>query len=298
MIVEVNLKEYIRNKQDIIKEATNTYFHQKRIPDELKKSMLYSLEAGGKRLRPILLFASYEAYKQESITPAISSALALEMIHTYSLIHDDLPAMDDDDYRRGKLTNHKVYSEATAILAGDALLTYSFEIIVEDPQLNNEQKIKIIKHLAKASGPKGMVAGQILDIEAENKAVISLEQLEKVHTLKTGELLRFAVSTGAFLGGASEQQIAELETYAYYLGLIFQVQDDILDITGDEDKLGKQVGSDEDNDKSTYPKLLGLDGAIQKKNEYVEKAKAALKKANADIGYLMALTDYFSQRDH
>ena len=296
--MEVNLKEYIQNKQDIIKEATHTYFHQIRIPDELKKSMLYSLQAGGKRLRPILLFASYEAYKRESITPAISSALALEMIHTYSLIHDDLPAMDDDDYRRGKLTNHKVYSEATAILAGDALLTYSFEVIAEDPQLSNEQKVEIINRLAKVSGPKGMVAGQILDIEAENKATVSLEELEKVHTLKTGELLRFAVSTGAFLGGATEQQIAELETYAYYLGLIFQVQDDILDITGDEDKLGKQVGSDEDQDKSTYPKLLGLDGARQKKNEYVKKAKAALEKANADIGYLMALTDYFSQRDH
>src|SRR5699024_5460267 len=137
-----------------------------------------------------------------------------------------------------------------------------------------------------------------LDIEAENKAVIALEQLEKEHTNKTGELLRFAVSTGALLGGASEEQIAAMQTYAYYLGLIFQVADDILDITGDEYKLGKQVGSDEDNDKSTYPKLLGLDGAIQKKNEYVEKAKSALKKANADIGYLVALTDYFSQRDH
>src|SRR5690625_873243 len=193
MIVEVNLKEYIRNKQDIIKEATNTYFHQKRIPDELKKSMLYSLQAGGKRLRPILLFASYEAYKRESITPRRSSDLALEMIHTYSLIHDDLPAMDDDDYRRGKLTNHKVFDEATAILAGDSLLTYAFEIIANDPLLTDKEKVYTIQKLSVASGPQGMIAGQTLDIEAEEKE-ITIDELNKIHINKKNDIYQLVVN--------------------------------------------------------------------------------------------------------
>jgi len=296
MIVDVNLNEYINNKQTLVEKELKTYFHNQEIPHELKESMLYSLQAGGKRLRPVLLFASYQIFKQD-INPAISSAIALEMIHTYSLIHDDLPAMDDDTYRRGQLTNHKVFNEAVAILAGDALLTYSFELITNDPLLTEKQKVQIVQLLAQASGPKGMVGGQILDLEAENKS-LELEGLEQVHTLKTGELLKFAISTGALLGGATKEQISELETFAYYLGLIFQVQDDILDITGDEKKIGKAVGSDEDNEKSTYPKLLVLDGTINNKNEYVQLAKKALKKAQADTSILMALTDYFSQRDH
>lgn len=296
MIVDVNLDEYIADKQTLIEEEIQTYFCNQHIPDQLKKSMLYSLEAGGKRLRPVLLFASYEVFKQD-VRPAVSSAIALEMVHTYSLIHDDLPAMDDDTYRRGQLTNHKVFNEAIAILSGDALLTYSFEIVTNDPLLTNEQKVEVVKLLAKASGPEGMVGGQVLDLEAENNS-LELKGLERVHTLKTGELLRFAISTGAFLGGATKKQISEMETFAYYLGLIFQVQDDILDITGDEEKIGKAIGSDEDNDKSTYPKLLGLEGAIDKKNEYVQLAKNALNKTKANTSLLMALTDYFSQRDH
>lgn len=291
-----NLNHYISEKLVILKEETERLFEVSGIPENLKKSMLYSLEAGGKRLRPILLFASYQAFNRE-IKPAISSAIALEMIHTYSLIHDDLPAMDDDDYRRGQLTNHKVFNEATAILAGDGLLTYSFEVISNDPILSAEQKLRIMQDLSKASGPKGMVAGQILDLEAEHRTV-TLSELEQVHALKTGELLRFAIATGAYLSGASNRQIAQLEKFAYYLGLIFQVQDDILDITGDEEKIGKAIGSDEENEKSTYPKLLGLDGAIQKKNDYVNKAKEALKQAEADTEILVGLIDYFSQRDH
>jgi len=296
MSVNVNLTEYISEKQTLIDNKIKDYFRNQDIPEQLKESMLYSLQAGGKRLRPVLLFASYQVFK-EDINPVVSSAVTLEMIHTYSLIHDDLPAMDDDTYRRGQLTNHKVFNEATAILAGDGLLTYSFEIITRDPLLTIEQKVEVVKLLAKASGPEGMVGGQILDLEAENHGV-NLEGLERVHTLKTGELLKFAISIGAYLGGASETQISELERFSYYLGLIFQVQDDILDVTGDEEKIGKAVGSDEDNEKSTYPKLLGLQGAIDKKNEYVQSAKEALTKAQADTSILMALTDYFSQRDH
>lgn len=291
------MNEFINHYKDIVDNELILHLEKLQVPDQLKRSMIYSVEAGGKRLRPILLLASYLTFEKSKFHQALSSAIALEMIHTYSLIHDDLPAMDDDDYRRGKLTNHKVFDEATAILAGDALLTYSFEIIAEDPLLFDEERSVIIQLLASSSGPKGMVAGQILDMEAETRE-ISLEELEQVHYLKTGKLLEFAIQAGAFLGGASREQIENLKEFAYYLGLIFQVQDDILDITGTQEKLGKPVGSDEGNNKSTYPKLLGLEGARKKKEEYVQKAIHYLEKADAGSGYLKELTDYFSNRDH
>jgi geranylgeranyl diphosphate synthase, type II len=205
--------------------------------------------------------------------------------------------MDNDDFRRGKPTNHKVFNEATAILAGDALLTYSFEIVGTDTGLSDEQRIRLVRMLAQVSGPTGMVGGQLLDMEAEDRAV-SLEELERIHTLKTGELLRFAVFAGAYIAGANEKQLAALEKFAYYLGLIFQVQDDILDVTGDQEKLGKPVGSDEENQKSTYPKLLGLKGAQNRKDYYVIEAKKALQLAGAEGSTLMELTDYFSNRDY
>ncbi|SES82682.1 farnesyl-diphosphate synthase [Oceanobacillus limi] len=291
-----SLRDYLVSKQKLIEKEINKSVQSLRVPPKLKESMLYSLEAGGKRLRPILLMASYETYGKES-AKVISSAIALELIHTYSLIHDDLPAMDDDSYRRGKLTNHKMFDEATAILAGDALLTYSFEIVSNDPLLSDKEKVDIIKKLSECSGPNGMVGGQILDMEAENRNV-SLEELEKIHELKTGELLKFAITSGALLGNASPKQLEALEEFSYYLGLIFQVQDDILDVIGDQEKIGKTVGSDESNQKSTYPKLLGLKGAQDRKMDYVNKAKHALKKADADVSMLSALTDYFSERDY
>lgn len=291
-----NLKRFLDKYRMKLEQAYKHYFSQLDIPSNLKQSMLYSLEAGGKRLRPVLMFASYEVYGN-SIEKVMSSAIALEMIHTYSLIHDDLPAIDDDDYRRGKLTNHKQFNEATAILAGDALLTYSFELISEDALLSSDEKVKLIQLLSETSGPKGMIAGQILDIEAEKQAV-SLEEMERIHALKTGELIRFAIVAGAYLGGATEKQSNHLTDYAYYLGLIFQVQDDILDITGDVSKIGKPVGSDEHNEKSTYPKLLGLNEAIQQKDFYVEKAFNSLRLADAEDSVLTDLTKYFSERDY
>ncbi|MDY0408396.1 polyprenyl synthetase family protein [Virgibacillus soli] len=280
----------------MMEKELNKHFKHEHFPKVLKDAMLYSLEAGGKRLRPVLLAASYGAF-QTGTDKILTSAVALEMIHTYSLIHDDLPAMDNDDYRRGKLTNHKAFNEAIAILAGDALLTYSFEIIANDPLLSSDEKVTILQMLSRASGPHGMVAGQIYDMEAEDKA-ISLEQLENIHALKTGELVGFAVKAGAFLGNASEEQLKHLEKFAYYLGILFQVQDDILDIEGDEEKLGKSVGSDIDQNKSTYPKLLGLNGAKKLKLEYANKAKESLKMAQANTDILMNLIDHFSQRDH
>ncbi|RKQ37748.1 polyprenyl synthetase family protein [Oceanobacillus halophilus] len=291
-----NLNEFLKDFRMIIEEELSQNLQKLTIPKQLKDSMLYSVEAGGKRLRPILLLASYKAY-DENYQKALSSSIALEMVHTYSLIHDDLPAMDDDNYRRGKLTNHKAFDEATAILAGDALLTYSFELIGKDTLLTNDEKVEMITNLSASSGPSGMVAGQFLDMDAENRT-ITLEELEQIHMLKTGKLLEFAIYAGAYLAGATKQQLENLKEYSFYLGLIFQVQDDILDITGDEEKLGKPVGSDEGNEKGTYPKLLGLDGAINKKKEYVNKAVAALEKADAHNSHLMALTEHFSNRDH
>ncbi|WP_156290837.1 polyprenyl synthetase family protein [Oceanobacillus salinisoli] len=291
-----SLKEYISDYRNMIEMELQEHLQKLSIPEQLKDSMLYSVEAGGKKLRPILLLASYQAYKKD-YKKAVSSSVALEMIHTYSLIHDDLPALDDDDYRRGKPTNHKAFNEATAILAGDALLTYSFEVIAKDPLLDAEQKVEIMKMLSFCSGPSGMVAGQFLDMGAENREV-TIEELEKIHMLKTGKLLEFAVFTGAYLAGASEKQLEHLKQFSFYLGLIFQVQDDILDVMGDEEQLGKPVGSDEGNEKSTYPKLLGIEGAIKKKEEYAANAAAALQKANAQNTYLMALMEYFSNRSY
>ncbi|SFD52834.1 farnesyl-diphosphate synthase [Lentibacillus persicus] len=289
------LKEFISENRELIQSELNKHLANLDIPVRLKESMIYSLEAGGKRLRPVILMASFRNYDHE-INRVLPTAAALEMIHTYSLVHDDLPAMDDDDVRRGMPTNHKKFDEATAILAGDALLTYSFELISNDALLTDSEKVRIVQILAEASGPKGMVAGQILDMEAEKKDA-TLEELETIHTLKTGELFRFAIRAGAYLGGAQDKQIRHLDQFSRYLGLIFQVQDDILDVTGDPDIIGKPVGSDVSNEKNTYVKLLGLDRAVQKKNDYVDKAKKALREAGAETSHLMSLTDYFSNRE-
>lgn len=294
--MQATITSYIDANKQFIQQELNTVLDQLDIPPRLKESMLYSIQAGGKKLRPILMIASYGAYGNDKRT-IISPALALEMIHTYSLIHDDLPSMDDDDMRRGQPTNHVAFDEATAILAGDALLTYGFELLATDEMLTDQQKVFLTSELSKASGPKGMVAGQLLDMEAENKEV-SLQQLEKIHALKTGELIKFAIKTGAYIGNATEEQLGHLDVFAHYLGLIFQVQDDILDVMGDQEVIGKPVGSDENNNKSTYPKLLGNKGAIEQKEKYVDLAKKALYNADAASSYLMKLTDYFSTRNH
>ena len=295
--MSLTIHEYIQKGKLEIESELKQLLKDKSIPERLHESMKYSLFAGGKRLRPILLFASYDTFATNT-KKAYRTAAALEMIHTYSLIHDDLPAMDDDDYRRGELTNHKKFDEATAILAGDGLLTYSFEMITDDPLLTNEEKVFIIQQLATAAGPEGMVAGQVLDIEGETQT-LTLEQLEKIHELKTGRLINFAIVAGAYLADVKDERLNYLKEFAHYLGLIFQVQDDILDVIGDPEKLGKPVGSDVDNEKSTYPNLLGLEGAIRQKEIYEEKAKEALEKANVDENsYLLELLRYFSERDH
>src|SRR5699024_675511 len=238
-----SFEQYLEETKQTIENHLNNSIESINAPKELKDSMLYSLMAGGKRLRPILLLLSYQSYKSES-EKVITSAIALEMIHTYSLIHDDLPAMDDDDLRRGVATNLKKFDEATAILAGDALLTNSFELISEYEHLSEKVKVYVIQSLAKSSGPAGMVAGQMLDMEGEGKT-LNIQDLEKIHEYKTGQLITFAILTGAYLAGVSKNTLEHLKQFAYYLGLIFQVQDDILDLVGDPEKLGKLVGSDQ-----------------------------------------------------
>ncbi|MDC3415479.1 polyprenyl synthetase family protein [Aquibacillus salsiterrae] len=292
----VALTDYLQERQEQFNKELVKVMEQVKAPERLRGSMIYSLTAGGKRLRPILMMASCESFGG-NLSLITSSSIAVELIHTYSLIHDDLPSMDNDDVRRGKPTNHKMFDEATAVLAGDGLLTYSFELIASDDSLTYDQRVFLINQLAHAAGPMGMVAGQMEDMKAE-KEEVDLSTLEQIHALKTGQLIKFAILAGAYLGGATNQQLTSINDFAYYLGLIFQVQDDILDVTGDPELIGKPVGSDESNSKSTFPSLLGMDGAIKQKEKYVNLAKQSLKKAGIRHSVLEELTDYLSSRNH
>lgn len=267
-------------------------------PEDLAKAMLYSLQAGGKRIRPLLVFAVIDAFGKD---PAIGldAAAAIEMVHTYSLIHDDLPSMDDDDLRRGKPTNHKVFGEATAILAGDALLTLSFNMLAEMPEESVPANVKLalIKGLSTAAGAQGMVGGQTADMEGENKK-LTLEQLEYIHINKTGKMLEYSILAGALISGASQEQKNILSKFAYHIGLAFQIRDDILDLEGTEELIGKPVGSDTVNEKSTYPALLGLDGAKESLNDHLQSAKDSLAATGLKVELLTEITDLIGLRNH
>ncbi len=247
----------------------------------LYEAMKYSLTAGGKRLRPALLLAACD-FAGGDIKEALPYACALEYIHTYSLIHDDLPAMDNDDLRRGLPTNHKVYGEAIAILAGDGLLTCAFEAITKDMMLYYDSPEKIKKRvnaayeIAKGAGCKGMVAGQLSDIEAEN-AIASNEMLEYIHLNKTGALFKAAVKAGLYLGNPTDDMISNFEKYSDNLGLAYQIADDILDVIGNPDELGKAIGSDVKKNKNTYTSINGLDAAYARLEELTENAVKAIE---------------------
>ncbi|MDO0966059.1 polyprenyl synthetase family protein [Staphylococcus haemolyticus] len=264
----------------------------------LEESMQYSLNAGGKRIRPLLVFLTLDVLNQD-YKKGKKTALALEMIHTYSLIHDDLPAMDNDDYRRGKLTNHKVYGEWKAILAGDALLTKAFEIIADDELLKSDVKVKILSRLAHNSGHLGMVGGQTLDMQSEDKPV-DLDTLEQIHKAKTGALLQFAVLSAADIAKVDKSTSQALEDFSNHMGLMFQIKDDLLDVYGDESKLGKKVGSDIENHKSTYVSLLGKDGAEDKLNFHKDAAIKSIEQLSShyDIKPLLDIVELFYTRDH
>ena len=264
----------------------------------LEESMQYSLNAGGKRIRPLLVFLTLDVLNQD-YTKGKQTALALEMIHTYSLIHDDLPPMDNDDYRRGKLTNHKVYGEWKAILAGDALLTKAFEIVADDDLLEPEVKVKVLSRLAHNSGHLGMVGGQTLDMQSEDKPV-DLETLEQIHKAKTGALLKFAILSAADIAKVDQSTSQLLESFSDHLGLMFQIKDDLLDVYGDESKLGKKVGSDIENHKSTYVSLLGKKGAEEKLDFHKNAATESIEMLSEqyDIKPLLDVVDLFYTRDH
>lgn len=296
--MNVELKTFIDINKEEIDQRLPVYIDDLHAPKVLKEAMTYSLKAGGKRIRPLLLLATLQSF-HKPLELGYDVACALEMIHTYSLIHDDLPAMDDDDLRRGLPTNHKVYGEAIAILAGDALLTLSMEVVakVSSEHITAEQKLLIIEEIARAAGPEGMVGGQVADLEGENKT-LSLDELTYIHDHKTGDLLTASIICGAILAGASNEDVNHLRLFARELGLLFQIRDDILDVEGDTEKLGKRVGSDDDNNKSTYPNLLGLEGAKEKLVEHKQRAKEYLYKVTMDQTLLQSLTDYIADRDH
>ena len=262
---------------------------------ELADSMEYSLTAGGKRLRPILLMAAADAVGARG-TDFIQAACGIEMIHTYSLIHDDLPAMDNDDYRRGKLTNHKVYGEAMAILAGDALLTQAFEVILRQKNATPEVLLQVVNEMSIAAGPNGMVGGQVIDMLSEGKR-IPMEELRKMHMGKTGALFRAAIRSGAILAGATEEQLMALTTYADRFGLAFQITDDILDVVGDEAVIGKPVGSDERNNKSTYVTLTSLEEARRLAADTVKEAVEALTIFGDRAKFLRELVEMLLERN-
>jgi geranylgeranyl diphosphate synthase type II len=290
--VEQLLQSYKRQ----VEEQLPSYISALQAPNVIKEAMLYSLQAGGKRIRPLLVFATLHAFEKE-VEIGLPVACALEMLHTYSLIHDDLPSMDNDDLRRGKPTNHKVFGEAIAILAGDALLTHSFQVIAQHPSISDAVKVRLIAELAKAAGPEGMVAGQVADMQGEGKQ-LTLEQLEYIHRNKTGKLLQYSVLAGAMLANASEQQLKQLAEFAFHLGLAFQIRDDILDIEGDEKKIGKKVGSDVANEKVTYPSLLTMAGAKEKLRHHIEQAKSLLQQTNLNAPLLEYICHLIETRDH
>lgn len=274
----MNLQEYISKRVEKIELELDRYLPApERLPSSLHQAMRYSVFAGGKRIRPLLMIAACEGVGGE-IGAVLPTACAMEMIHTYSLIHDDLPAMDDDDYRRGRQTNHKVYGEATAILAGDALLTQAFILLAtsaSDDSVSAANRLRVLQIIANAAGSLGMVGGQIVDMDSEGKKV-ELPLVEYIHTHKTGALILASLQAGAVIGGASPGAYAALTRYGECAGLAFQIADDILDIIGEQSIIGKDVGSDIHRGKATYPALLGLAESRRRAEELRDLAIEAL----------------------
>jgi geranylgeranyl diphosphate synthase, type II len=290
-----DLAAYLHDRQPKVEAALDAAVSPG-YPDTIYAAMRYSLLAGGKRLRPILCLASCELIGGNTDL-AMPMACALEMIHTMSLIHDDLPAMDNDDYRRGKPTNHKVYGEDIAILAGDGLLAYAFEYIATQTQgVSADRVLKAIANLAHAVGAGGLVGGQVVDLESEGKTDISVETLTYIHNHKTGALLKSCVVCGAILAGATEPEIEKLAKFAHNIGLAFQIIDDILDITATQAELGKTAGKDLAAQKATYPKLWGLEESKLQADRLVAEAKTILAEFGDRARPLQALADYITDR--
>ena len=293
----MEFKNWFKEKVNIIDEYLGQVIEAKENPQKkIYEAMNYSLLSGGKRLRPVLFLGAYELFKND-IKEALPFACSMEMIHTYSLIHDDLPAMDNDDYRRGKLSNHKKFGEATAILAGDGLLNKAYEIGLEAAiKLRSINAIKALKIIADSSGTEGMIGGQVIDMDCEVK-ISSIEELKHMYALKTGAIIKSSVTAGAILAGANEEEIRTLGTYAQKIGLAFQIEDDILDITSTQEKLGKAIGSDAANNKITYLTFKSIDEAKKDIEKFTEEAIESLSIFGDRAIYLIELAKYLTRRE-
>jgi geranylgeranyl diphosphate synthase, type II len=291
-----DLRKYLAQRQALVEEALE-HFLPMTYPEKIYEAMRYSLLAGGKRLRPILCLATCELVGG-TVQMAMPTACALEMIHTMSLIHDDLPAMDNDDYRRGKLTNHKVYGEDIAILAGDGLLAYAFEIAAQTENVPAERLVQVVARLGRAVSAAGLVGGQVVDLECEGKSDVTIETLNFIHTHKTGALLEACVVCGAIIAGISTTDLQRLSRYAENIGLAFQIVDDVLDITATQEELGKTAGKDLQAQKATYPSLWGLEESKNKAQQLVAAAKAELAPFGENARPLLAIAEFITSRTH
>ncbi|MFT4520907.1 MAG: geranylgeranyl pyrophosphate synthase [Halioglobus sp.] len=304
---ETSFEGFLEETRRLVKQDLSTLTAQDNQAPEsplaaLAEASNYSINNGGKRIRPILVYAAAQSVSSKNVSSspdakALSScACAMELIHSYSLIHDDLPAMDDDDLRRGQPSLHKAYGEATAILVGDGLQAQAFELLVDAPSLSAEQKVAMVKTLTAAAGPRGMVGGQFIDIQATDRD-LNLQDLQAMHSLKTGALIRAALSLGGIAANATTQQLADLDQYGRHIGLAFQVVDDILDVEGDTKTLGKTQGKDTDANKPTYVKLLGVEGARAEAHRLLEAALIALNDFGEAANHLRDLARYIVARD-
>ena len=289
---------YLKEKTDFFETELKKELKELSYPETIAKGMEYAILNGGKRLRPFLLFVILELLN-ENINKGVKSAIALEMIHSYSLVHDDLPALDNDDYRRGKLTTHKVFGEAEGILIGDSLLTYAFYVLSQKnlELLSSEQIVNIISKTSEYAGINGMIGGQMIDIQSENKK-IDLETLKYIHSHKTGKLIKLPIEIACIIANVEKDKKEVLEEYADLIGLAFQVKDDILDVEGTFEDLGKPVGSDVDLHKATYPSILGMEESKKILNDTVEKAKEIIKDKFGDEKgkILISLADFIKDR--
>jgi len=294
----LDLKKYLQEKEDIVNKALDTLLPKEdEFPQRLHKAMRYSIFAGGKRIRPILVIAAAEVFGKTAAN-VINIACAIELIHTYSLIHDDLPAIDNDDLRRGLPTNHKVFGEAIALLAGDALLTKAFQIMSQPSAVSGQQSALILKsihEIAKAAGSTGMVGGQVVDIESEGKEV-AFPVLEYIHIHKTGELILASVRAGAILAGAENKELETITRYGEAIGLAFQIADDIIDVEGNKEDVGKNIGGDAKKGKVTYPSILGVDESRKRARELVDMAITALKDFDRKAEPLREIARYIVER--
>ena len=294
----MDFKEELKQYQNLVNEELAKYVETKKCPEEiLNRSMEYSLMAGGKRLRPILVIATYQIFK-EDIQECMPFAIAIEMVHNFSLIHDDLPGIDNDDFRHGKPTNHKQFNEATAILAGDGLLNHAYRVISKNLEDSNKEdlskKIKIFQEFSEAVDK--MIRGEFVDTEVEGKQ-ISEQTLEYIHKNKTGALLTLCVRMGAILAEASQEDLERLTSYAEKIGLAFQIKDDILSEEGDEKVLGKPVGNDKMLEKCTYVSKYGLEGAKEKLEELTKEAIEELQIYHKKAEFLAELAKYIKERN-